>query len=263
MQLHKIEPKLFLSEAIGTAGLVFFGLSVVIFNWGEGSVVAKLIPSESIRRLLTGFLFGCVGCLVTLSPVGKISGAHINPAVSLAFWLAGKMNSFTMIRYIVAQMIGAVVGCLPLLLWGNQGKSVEFGITLPGESGFTIAFVGEVIATASLIFYLYIFVGTTKLRDYTPFGIPVLYSILTWAEAPYSGCSTNPARSFGPAVIASNFHFYWIYWVAPVTGVLLVTIFFFFLIIRRVFRMKSARVSYHDLFTPESLKKGLLTIDGL
>jgi aquaporin Z len=263
MRLHKTESKLFLSEAIGTAVLLFFGLSFVIFNWGEGSVVVKLIPSEPLRRLLTGFLFGSVGCLVTLSPVGKISGAHINPAVSLAFWLAGKMNSFTMMRYILAQMIGAALGCLPLLLWGQQGSSIEYGITLPGEEGLSIAFIGEVVTTACLIFYLYIFIGTARLRDYTPFGIPFLYSILTWAEAPYSGCSTNPARSFGPAVVAHNFHFYGIYWVAPVIGVLLVTTFFRIPIVRRTFRMKSARVSYHDLFTPESLKKGLLTTDSL
>jgi len=257
MKLHKFEPKLFISEAIGTALLLFFGLSIVIFNWGEGSLVARTIPSEGARRLLTGFLFGSVGCLVTLSPVGKISGAHINPAVSVAFWLAGKMNSYTMMRYIVAQMMGGVLGCLPLLLWGKQGSSIEYGITLPGVTGFRSAFIGEVITTACLIFYLYIFVGTEKLRAYTPFGIPILYSLLTWAEAAYSGCSTNPARSFGPAAIANDFHFYWMYWVAPVTGVLVVTAVFQIPIVRRIFRMKSARVSYHEHYTPETLKKGI------
>jgi aquaporin Z len=258
MRLHKLEPKLLLSEAIGTALLLFFGLSIVIFNWGEGSVVAKMIPSQGARRLITGFLFGTVGCLVTLSPVGKWSGAHINPAVSLAFWLAGKMNSYTMLRYIAAQMIGAVVGCVPLLLWGKTGSSIEYGITLPGEAGLRVAFMGEVITSACLIFYLYIFVGTEKLRAYTPYGIPILYCLLTWAEAPYSGCSTNPARSFGPAVIANDFHFYWMYWIAPVTGALIVTGFFRIPIIRRLFHMKSARVSYHDHPTPETLKKGIV-----
>jgi len=60
MKLHKFEPKLFISEAIGTALLLFFGLSIVIFNWGEGSLVARTIPSVGARRLLTGFLFGSV-----------------------------------------------------------------------------------------------------------------------------------------------------------------------------------------------------------
>jgi aquaporin Z len=135
MVLPKFEFKLFVSEAIGVALLLFFGLSIVIFNLGEGSAVAKLIPSETLRTGLTGFLFGCVGCLVSLSPVGKISGAHINPAVSLAFWLRGKMHTSTMIGYIVSQMIGAVLGCLPLLLWGKQGSSIQYAITLPGKNG--------------------------------------------------------------------------------------------------------------------------------
>jgi aquaporin Z len=60
-------------------------------------------------------MFGCVGCLVSLSPVGKISGSHINPAVSIAFWLRGKMKTNAMIGYIVGQMIGAAIGCFPLL----------------------------------------------------------------------------------------------------------------------------------------------------
>lgn len=85
--------KLFLAEFIGTALLLAVGLSAVILNWGEGSFVAGLLPSAPLRRLLTGFMFGSTGCLITLSPVGKISGAHINPAVSLAFWMRGKMKT--------------------------------------------------------------------------------------------------------------------------------------------------------------------------
>jgi aquaporin Z len=121
MDISKSDWKLFIAEGIGTALLIFFGISVVIFNWGEGSVVAKFIPSESARRLLTGFMFGTVGCLVTISPVGKISGAHINPAVTLAFWLRGKIKSVTMFSYIINQFIGAVIGTIALLIWGKHG----------------------------------------------------------------------------------------------------------------------------------------------
>jgi aquaporin Z len=102
MSVQKSDWKLFAAQAIGTGLLIFFGISAVIFNWGEGSVVAKLIPSESTRRLLTGFMFGSVGCLVTISPVGKISGAHINPAVTLAFWLRGKIKFDTMVGYVLS-----------------------------------------------------------------------------------------------------------------------------------------------------------------
>src|SRR4030095_4549613 len=193
MVIPKFEYKLFISEAIGTALLLFGGLSSVIFNWGEGSVVAKLIPSVLARTILTGFMFGCVGCLVSLSPVGKISGSHINPAVSLAFWLRGKMKTNAMIGYIVAQMIGAVICCLPLLLiWDQQGMSIQYGITLPGKAGVGVAFLSEVLATAALIFYLYIFIGRKNLRNYTPYGIPILYSILNIPFAARSGARTNP-----------------------------------------------------------------------
>jgi aquaporin Z len=260
MLIPKFDIRLFVSEAIGTALLLFFGLSIVIFNWGEGSVVAKWIPSEMVRTILTGFMFGCVGCLVALSPVGKISGAHINPAVSFAFWLRGKMHTNAMIGYIIGQMIGAAIGCLPLLfIWGKQGSSIQYGITLPGKSGVGHAFLSETLATACLIFYLCLFIGRKKLRNYTPYGIPVLYSILNIFFAAPSGDSTNPARSFGPAVITGDFSYYWLYWAAPVAGVLVVTAFFRWRRINEFYHIESARVSYHESPTPKSLKTGVLS----
>ncbi len=95
--------------------------------------MAALIPSEAIRRLITGFLFGSTGACIALSPVGKISGAHLNPVVTLAFRLMGKLDVRTTIGYILAQLTGAVLGCVPLLFWGAMGRSVEFGATVPGN----------------------------------------------------------------------------------------------------------------------------------
>lgn len=256
MSVLKSDWKLFVAEAIGTGLLLLVGLSIVIFNWGEGSIVAKLIPSESVRKLLTGFMFGSVGCLITISPVGKISGAHINPAVTLAFWLRGKIKFDTMVGYVLSQLIGGVIGTIPLLMWGKQGESLQYSITLPGNAGLTAAFIGEIVATACLIIYLYLFIGTKRLRNYTPYGIPFLYAILIWAEADLSGCSTNPARSFAPALITGNFTYQWVYWVAPSIGVILVTLFFRWRRINRIYKMESARVSYHDYPTSPSLKTG-------
>jgi aquaporin Z len=256
MATLKSDWKLFVAEAIGTGLLLFFGISIVILNWGEGSAVAKLIPSEPARRLLTGFLFGTVGCLVTISPVGKYSGAHINPAVTLAFWLRGKIKTVTMLGYILSQFIGATIGTIALLIWGKHAQSIQYGITLPANAGLILAFIGEIIVTASLIIYLYLFIGTKRLRNYTPYGIPFLFAFLTWAEAALSGCSTNPARSFAPALVAGNFTDHWIYWVAPVIGVIIVTLFFRWRRINHIYKMESARVSYHDYPTSPSLKTG-------
>ncbi|MDT3403119.1 MIP/aquaporin family protein [Mucilaginibacter terrae] len=252
--MNKTLLKLYLAEFIGTALLLGFGLSIVIFNWGEGTVMESLVPDAGWRRLLTGFLFGTTGCLVTLSPVGKISGAHINPAVSIAFWLCGKMKDHALVGYIISQLLGAVVGCLPLLLWGAQGKSVAYANTVPGDVGIVAAFIGEVITTAGLITLLYIFVSSDKLRDYTPYTMPFLYGFMVWAESPLSGCSTNPARSFGPAVVSGVYTAQWVYWLAPLTGVLLVMGFVKMMNIYRHHEMEAARVSYHDEHSPQSIK---------
>jgi aquaporin Z len=246
MNLPKSTFRLYLSECIGVAVLLFIGLSIVIFNWGEGSVVAKQIPSPTLRTIITGFLFGTVGCLVSISPVGKISGAHINPAVSIAFWIRGKMHFTVLLGYIVGQMIGAIIGCIPLLLWGKQGESIQYALTQPGTRGVAGAFLGEVFATSSLIIYLYIFIGTKRLRNYTPYGIPFLYALLNLLEANLSGDSTNPARSFGPAIVSGNFKYYWIYWLAPLAGVLLMSLLFRIRRINKFYHMEKARVSYHD-----------------
>jgi aquaporin Z len=171
------------------------------------------------------------------------------------------MKTNAMIGYIVGQMIGAAIGCLPLLfIWGEQGRSIQYGITLPGSNGVGRAFLSEILATACLIFYLYIFIGRKNLRNYTPYGIPILYSILNIFFAAPSGDSTNPARSFGPAVITGNFSHYWLYWVAPIIGVILITALFKWRRVNQMYRMDSARVSYHDSATPESLKTGEIPV---
>ncbi len=244
----------FISEFIGTALLLGIGLSFVILDWGQGSIVAHYIPSVQARRLLTGFLFGCTGCAVTLSPVGKISGAHINPAVSIAFWLRHKMKPHALIGYIISQMLGAVVGSIPLLLWGQQGKSVGYCNTLPGIGGEMGAFWGEVITTAALVLVIFVFVGSPKLRNYTPFTMPFLYSFMVWAETTYSGCSTNPARSFGPAVISNNYTGYWIFWAGPLTGVIVLTALFRICRLHKYYYIETARISHHDEPTNANLK---------
>ena len=212
--------RLFLSELVGTALLVLVGLSLVIVMFGSGSPMARLLPSEGVRRLITGFLFGTTGALIAVSPVGKESGAHINPAVTLAFWMMGKLESRTALGYVLAQLTGATIGSLPLLLWGSMGRSVAFGATLPG-AGYTAGAVlmGEVITTFGLIAGLCIFLGFRPLRPFTPALFPFLYAIMVYAESPISGTGTNPARSLGPAIISGEWQGWWIYWIGPLLGV--------------------------------------------
>jgi aquaporin Z len=221
----KHRAKFIFSEGLGTALLLFCGLSLVIFMFGSGSPMAQLIPNHKVRQIITGFLFGSVGAAIALSPIGKVSGAHINPAVTMVFWLFGKLQGRLAITYILSQLTGAVIGCLPLLLWGQMGRSVLFGGTYPGEAYSTqAALLGEIITTFTMVSLLIIFIGFREIRQFTPYMFPVLYAIMVPLEADISGISTNPARSFGPAVISGQWSAWWIYWVGPLAGAFLASL---------------------------------------
>ena len=215
----KIPWQTYLSELIGTALLIGIGLSFVIFDFGTGSPVVAGLPDAGWRRLMTGFLFGATGAAIAYSRVGKVSGAHINPVVTLAFYIKGKFSGRDAIGYILAQFAGGIAGSLPLLFWGQQGRSVQFGGTTPG-TGYTIwaALFGEIVTTMGLIVGLFIFLGHRRLRHYTPLLFPLLYAVMVYLEAPVSGTSTNPARSLGPSVISGIWSGWWIYFVGPLIG---------------------------------------------
>jgi aquaporin Z len=153
--------------------------------------------------------------------LGKISGAHINPVVSLSFWLEGKMGGLHAAGYVVAQLLGGILGALPLLAWGAMGASVHFGATLPGNSfGPLEAMAGEVVTTFMLVLLLFIILGHARLRRFTPLLFPFLYAVMVFLEAPVSGTSTNPARSLGPMVVSGDWHSWWVYYAGPVVGAL-------------------------------------------
>ncbi len=209
------------AEAVGTALLVLVGLSVVIVDFGAGSPVARAVPSDFWRRVLTGFLFGATGALIAVSWVGRVSGAHINPVVTLAFRIRRKLSTRVAAGYIAAQFVGAVAGAAPLLLWGRMGRSVAFGATVPGAGDPAWAAVaGEAVTTFALILGLFVFIGHRTLRRYTPLLFPFLYAFMVGVEAPLSGTSTNPARTIGPAVVAGVWSGWWVYFVGPAVGML-------------------------------------------
>src|SRR3954468_7021494 len=99
----------YLSEFAGTALMLFIGVSAVAFMWAQGSPV-PVVPNGALRRLLTGLMFAAGPTAVVYSPLGKISGGHINPAVTLAFWRLGKVPTRDAVIYIVMQFLGAFVG---------------------------------------------------------------------------------------------------------------------------------------------------------
>lgn len=212
---------LFVSELVGTALLVLVGLSLIIVMFGTGSPLPAMIPDEGVRRLITGFLFGTTGAVIALSRIGKVSGAHINPAVSVGFWLMGKLAAPLALGYVIAQLLGGLLGAIPLLAWGDMGQSVAFGATSPGPGySATSALLGEVVTTFAMVALLCVFLGFRESRRFTPALFPFLYSVMVFLEAPISGTSTNPARSFGPAVVSGTWDAWWIYWIGPLLGML-------------------------------------------
>lgn len=214
--------RLFFSELIGTGLLLLFGLSSVILMFGEGNPVESVIPSITVRRALNGFIFASFGSLIALSPVGKISGAHVNPIVTLGFWTFGKLTGRSAIGYVLAQFTGALIGCLPLLLWGTMGRSISFAATVPGQGyGIFVVLLGEVLATFALISTLCVLLASRRLRRFTPAVLPFLFALMVPLEAGISGTSVNPARSFGPSVISGVWDQWWIYWIGPLVGGLL------------------------------------------
>src|SRR6187397_1614000 len=130
-----------------------------------------------------------------------------------------KIYTRTAIGYICAQLVGAALGSLPLLAWGAMGRSVDFGATVPGEGYMLMdALLGEVVTTFALVAGLCIFIGFRGLRRFTPFLMPPLYAVMVTLETALSGTSTNPARTFGPALISGRWDAWWIYWVGPLAG---------------------------------------------
>jgi len=106
-----------------------------------------------------------------------------------------------------------------------MGRSIEFAVTIPGE-GYTMqeALFGEVITTFTMVLLLIVFIGFRQIRAFTPAIFPILYAIMIPLEADISGTSTNPARSFGPAIISGQWDFWWIYWVGPLAGAILASL---------------------------------------
>jgi aquaporin Z len=247
--------RLWLSEFVGTALLVGAGLSVVILDISpKGPMAPHLGLGE--RLAVTGFLFGSIGALIAVSPVGRVSGAHINPIVTLAFVLRGRMRPWLAAGYVVAQLGGAVAGAAILTAWGDLGRAVNFGATLPGKAyGAVAAFGGEVVTSAALIVLLIAFVGSRRLRAFTPLLFPALYAVMVFLEAPISGTSTNPARSLGPAVIAGAWRGWWVYWVGPIAGALAG------LAIARVHPLRRLEVDVAKVYHFEHDRHGLLS-DG-
>jgi aquaporin Z len=252
------------AEGFGTGVLVFVGLSAVVFCSAKGLPMEQWIPDASLRRLLTGMLFSGTGSLIAISPLGKLSGAHISPSVSLAFWLQGKMHRLDFLGYVVAQCCGAIAGAFLLTaFWGSYAASVNNGMTLPSESyGLGTAFFAEVSLTFLLVLLIFGFVSYSRLLRWTPLMTWVVVGLMVWLESPISGTSLNSARSLGPAFVSGRWTDQWIYMVAPPLGAAIaVVIFRFFerdVLTGKLFHVPHYRSIFKNVKAPCSQDKRLV-----
>lgn len=207
-------------ELVGTLLLVAVGLSVVCVDFGTGAPLRALDPS--VRYLLNGLWFAGTGSLIALSPIGRTSGAHLNPIVSGAFFLLGRLHRHDLIGYVAAQLLGALAGAALLLAaWGPIARSVQVGATAPGPGVQPWqAVLLEAGMGAVEVLVILGFTSGRRTARFTPLALWLVNATLVWRFAALTGTSLNPARSFGPAVVAPLLGPYWIYVVGPVTGML-------------------------------------------
>jgi aquaporin Z len=176
--------------------------------------------SHSARNLLTGGLVAAVVSAIAISPLGRLSGAHLNPAVTLAFRALGFVSCEDVVGYLAAQLGGALVGAsLFRLAWGDVATSVGGGVTHPAVS-VPLALGLEAGMTGVLVGTIVVFVSHERLARLTPLAIWPVIAVLIWQAGPWTGTSLNPARSAGPALVAGDLADLWLYVVAPVAGAL-------------------------------------------
>jgi aquaporin Z len=217
--------RIWAAELAGTALLIFGGLSVVCIIFGRDLPVAEVLPSESARFLLLGLVFSGLNSVIAVSPLGRLSGAHLNPAVTLTFRVLGHVGRYDVAGYLVAQLLGALIGAAALrLAWGGVANSVDGGVTRTTVS-LPVAFAFEAAMTGLLIAVILFFVSSMRLARWTPLAIWPVIALLVWGGSPYTGTSLNPARSAGPAfVFATGLEPLWLYLVAPTAGALAVAL---------------------------------------
>jgi aquaporin Z len=217
----------YLSEA---AELGLFMISAALFTillWHPSSPVLNAIPSAFVRRMLTGIAMGGTAIALIFSPLGKRSGAHFNPAVTLAFWRLGKVKNWDTLFYIVAQFSGGIFGVVVVAIFVREAladPAVNYVATLPGPQGTGVAFAAEFVIAFFLMTTVLLVSNTPHLARYTGLFAGTLVATYITLEAPFSGMSMNPARTFSSAFVGHLWTGLWIYFTAPVLAMQLAAI---------------------------------------
>jgi aquaporin Z len=224
--------KRFLAELLGTLWLVLGGCGAAVL---AGRVLDTDTGSFNLGLGFLGVSFAFGLTVLTMAyAIGHISGCHLNPAVSFGLWAAGRFPGSELLPYVVAQVIGAILGAgIIYLIASGQPDFVlsgsnplatnGFGEHSPGGYSLGAAFICEVVMT---FFFLMIILGATDYRapaGLAPVAIGFGLTLIHLISIPVTNTSVNPARSTGPALFAGPelFGQVWLFWLAPILGALL------------------------------------------
>jgi len=188
------------------------------------SPIRQTIQSAMVRRGLMGVAVAATVVAIVLSPWGKQSGGHINPAITFTFYRLGNVDFWDAVFYGLAQFAGAAggVAMAAYLLRGAAGdEAVRYAATIPGSYGSGVAFAAEAAISFSLMLTILFVPNHRVLARYTSYFVGVLYAVFILFETPLSGMSMNPARTLGPALQAGYWHGLWVYFLAPTLGMLI------------------------------------------
>jgi aquaporin Z len=212
--------KKYVAEAIGTFWLVLGGCG--------SAVLAAAFPDVGIGLLGVSLAFGLT-VLTMAYAIGHISGCHLNPAVTIGLTAGGRFPASDVVPYIVAQVIGGLIGAgvLYVIASGGPGFDVAkgfasngYGDLSPGKYSFLAALVTEVVMTA---LFLFIILGSTHGRapvGFAPIAIGLGLTLIHLISIPVTNTSVNPARSTGPALFVGGWALaqLWLFWAAPMIG---------------------------------------------
>jgi aquaporin Z len=219
MQALRIHWREYLIEAVGLGA----------FMMVAGGVVTLLEPvlffsNPLWKRVLIGISMGLTAIAIIYSPWGKRSGAHINPAVTLTFFRLGKFAPWDTFFYILAQFIGGTVGVIiasALLGKAFTDPPVSYIVTVPGMWGWLSALIAEFLLSFGLMLMVLFTSNTQHLAKFTGLFAGFLVATYIILEAPISGMSINPARTFASAFPSQIWTGFWLYYFAPPLGMLL------------------------------------------
>jgi aquaporin NIP len=192
------------AELVGTFFLVLIGPGAAMVNARTGGGLG-------VTGVALAFAFVVAAMILAF---GGVSGAHINPAVSIAFWSARRLPGRDVVPYVAAQCAGAVMAAA--VLRGVMGTVAQSGATIPAIS-VTGAFALEWLMSFALMLVI-VAVATDTRPGVAPIVIGLTVGCCALTGGPLTGASMNPARSLGPAVVGGLWRAHWLYWVAPIAG---------------------------------------------